>query len=125
MRCPRYVAPHEPQRWPTRCASPSSGSRRNGTMGRRPGAVWASAMVWQVTPPPPACPTQLDSGGLAPYAGSMIDPFRDRVAVVTGGGSGIGAALAQAFAARGARLVLADIDPAALAHTADALSATG
>ena len=55
----------------------------------------------------------------------MIDPFRDRVAVVTGGGSGIGAALAQAFAARGARLVLADIDPAALAHTADALSATG
>ena len=38
------------------------------------------------------------------------DPFRDRVAVVTGGASGIGAAMAGAFASRGARLVLADID---------------
>jgi NAD(P)-dependent dehydrogenase (short-subunit alcohol dehydrogenase family) len=55
----------------------------------------------------------------------MSDPFRDRVAVVTGGGNGIGAALAQAFAARGARLVLADIDPAALARTAEGLAATG
>lgn len=38
-----------------------------------------------------------------------MDPFRDRVAVITGGGGGIGAALARAFAARGARIVLADI----------------
>ena len=43
-----------------------------------------------------------------------VDAFRDRVAVVTGGASGIGAALARAFAARGAKLVLADIDEAAL-----------
>jgi len=45
-----------------------------------------------------------------------MDAFRDRVAVVTGGASGIGAAMARAFAARGAKLVLADIDEAALAR---------
>jgi NAD(P)-dependent dehydrogenase (short-subunit alcohol dehydrogenase family) len=39
-----------------------------------------------------------------------MDPFRNRVAVITGGASGIGAAMARAFAARGAKLVLADID---------------
>src|SRR5262249_12551233 len=60
-----------------------------------------------------------------PYAGAMADQFKDRVAVITGGGSGIGAAMATAFAARGACLVLADIDPAALERTAGALQATG
>ncbi len=39
-----------------------------------------------------------------------MDLFRNRVAVITGGASGIGAAMARAFAARGAKLVLADID---------------
>jgi NAD(P)-dependent dehydrogenase (short-subunit alcohol dehydrogenase family) len=60
-----------------------------------------------------------------PYAAGMADPFKDRVALVTGGGGGIGAALAGAFAARGARLVLADVDPEALERTAAALSAAG
>jgi NAD(P)-dependent dehydrogenase (short-subunit alcohol dehydrogenase family) len=45
----------------------------------------------------------------------LADPFADRVAVVTGGAGGIGMAMARAFAARGARLVLADIDEEALA----------
>ena len=45
----------------------------------------------------------------------MTDPFRDRVAIITGGAGGIGGAMARAFAARGAHLVLADIDEAALA----------
>ena len=43
-----------------------------------------------------------------------MDPFQGRVAVITGGAGGIGAALARAFAARGAKLVLADLDEAAL-----------
>lgn len=54
-----------------------------------------------------------------------MDPFRERVAVVTGGASGIGAALARAFAARGARLVLADIDEPALARGEAELRAGG
>jgi NAD(P)-dependent dehydrogenase (short-subunit alcohol dehydrogenase family) len=39
-----------------------------------------------------------------------MDPFRDRVAVVTGGAGGIGLALARAFAERGASIVLADLN---------------
>ncbi len=39
-------------------------------------------------------------------------------AVITGAGSGIGAAIARAYAEQGARLVLADRDPVTLAHTA-------
>jgi NAD(P)-dependent dehydrogenase (short-subunit alcohol dehydrogenase family) len=53
------------------------------------------------------------------------DPFRDRVAVVTGGAGGIGFALAEAFAARGAKIALADIDETALAERGRALEARG
>src|SRR5881409_2854404 len=40
----------------------------------------------------------------------MEGRFADRVVIVTGGASGIGAATARAFAAEGARIVVADVD---------------
>ena len=45
-----------------------------------------------------------------------------RIAIVTGGAGGIGSATAERFLAEGACVVLADIDAAALAETASALS---
>ena len=47
------------------------------------------------------------------------------VAVVTGAGSGIGAALAAAFGAAGGKVVLADVEEGALERTAAALTADG
>jgi NAD(P)-dependent dehydrogenase (short-subunit alcohol dehydrogenase family) len=50
--------------------------------------------------------------------------LRNPVAVVTGAASGIGLALCKAFAARGARLVMADVDFAAVKTRARAVSTT-
>ncbi|MGA7054241.1 MAG: SDR family oxidoreductase [Mycobacterium sp.] len=57
---------------------------------------------------------------------TQADPLLvDRVAVVTGGGGGIGAATSRLFARHGAHVVVADID-AELAHqTADEISTAG
>ncbi len=54
-----------------------------------------------------------------------MDTFKDRVAVITGGAGGIGSALARAFAERGARLVLADLDQNRLETVGKELEARG
>ena len=51
--------------------------------------------------------------------------FKDKVAVITGGASGIGLALARRAAAEGMQLVLADIEDAALAAAAAELRGQG
>lgn len=66
--------------------------------------------------------TTLDSqaAGLMP-----ISHCQDRVAIVTGGGSGIGRASALALAADGFRVVVADLDEAGARETAGLLQAAG
>jgi NAD(P)-dependent dehydrogenase (short-subunit alcohol dehydrogenase family) len=60
----------------------------------------------------------------------MTDPtppadFTGRVALLTGAGSGIGAATAQLLAGRGASVVIVDISPAAAEDTARSIKAAG
>jgi NAD(P)-dependent dehydrogenase (short-subunit alcohol dehydrogenase family) len=54
-----------------------------------------------------------------------VDELKDKVAVVTGAASGIGAALASAFVDEGAKVVLADVEQGALDTTAAALRERG
>ena len=55
----------------------------------------------------------------------MADQLQDKVAVVTGGASGIGRATALRFAAEGANLVIGDLDGARGEETAEAVRAAG
>src|SRR5262249_7697430 len=75
------------------------GARRDG-LGREPGARAVTAGV----------------------AGKALD---GRVAVVTGGGSGLGQAVARAMTAEGAAVVIADLDADAAAATTAELEAAG
>jgi NAD(P)-dependent dehydrogenase (short-subunit alcohol dehydrogenase family) len=54
-----------------------------------------------------------------------VDTLRDRVAVVTGGASGIGRALSVAFAREGAHVAVADLDEPGMRETAAAVTSAG
>ena len=51
--------------------------------------------------------------------------LRGRIAVVTGGGGGIGAATARVFAGQGAHVVIVDVDAGLAAGTVDEIAAAG
>jgi NAD(P)-dependent dehydrogenase (short-subunit alcohol dehydrogenase family) len=55
----------------------------------------------------------------------MLSNFKEKVAVITGGASGIGLATAEALAGEDGRLVLADVDDAALAAAVENLGSRG
>ena len=59
----------------------------------------------------------------ADYVANLFD-IRGRVAVVTGGGSGLGAAIATGFAQAGARVVVVDINDEGAAATVQKTSST-
>ncbi|MFQ5533090.1 MAG: SDR family NAD(P)-dependent oxidoreductase, partial [Candidatus Methylomirabilales bacterium] len=50
-----------------------------------------------------------------------MEHLKDRVAVVTGGASGIGRALALAFADEGVKVIVADVDEMGMAETVAAI----
>ncbi len=54
-----------------------------------------------------------------------MQDFTDRVAVVTGGASGIGLGMSRAFAQRGMKLVIADLDGTTLEKVVDEFTAAG
>lgn len=54
-----------------------------------------------------------------------MDSFQDKVVVITGGASGIGYALANAFLKAGAKLAIADVEQGALDKACSSLSAQG
>jgi len=55
---------------------------------------------------------------------SPITDYDDTVAVITGGASGVGLALGRALIARGAHVVVADVEESALERAVEALSST-
>ncbi len=82
----------------------------------RPQSTWAMLREPQLQPKGTPLPTEMPS---SPGA------LRDRRVVVTGAGSGLGAAYAEAAAALGASVIVNDLDPGLAADTATRIRQTG
>ena len=54
-----------------------------------------------------------------------MKPFEGKVAIVTGGGAGIGEALSEEPASRGSKVIVADIDDYRATHVAAAITQKG
>jgi NAD(P)-dependent dehydrogenase (short-subunit alcohol dehydrogenase family) len=54
-----------------------------------------------------------------------MNEFKDKLAIVTGGASGIGRALSKGLAQRGGALVIADINAEGAEQVASAITAAG
>ncbi|WP_399679439.1 SDR family NAD(P)-dependent oxidoreductase [Xenophilus sp.] len=54
-----------------------------------------------------------------------MDLLKDKLALITGGGGGLGSAMARGFARQGARVIVADIDPARAQAIADEVRGAG
>jgi len=54
-----------------------------------------------------------------------VKALDDRIAIVTGGGGGIGGTIAQRFSREGAKVAIVDIDGAAAAFCAQQIAAGG
>lgn len=67
----------------------------------------------------------LDVADTVPRSAATGKPFTGKLAVITGAGSGIGRATALAFAERGARVVVCDIDRQSVERTAELASLLG
>src|SRR5688500_6625421 len=56
---------------------------------------------------------------------TTLEDMTGRVALVTGGGSGLGAAISRHFAARGAHVLVADVNAEGAQRTVDAVTGAG
>src|SRR5262245_55739119 len=102
----------------TACGPPST-RRPSG-----PPPARSSSRCWHPTPTWPGTPTAWR--GTWPAGRAERVELRGRIAVVTGGGGGIGEALCRAFAAAGARAVVAaDIDGDAAERVAASIAGAG